>query len=115
MSMSTRWLGPGPRWVVTMTKACGWAVFHALFRRDFSWREGEFDGSGRGGGGAVGNMGRRRVQAQVVISKVYILTHGSARRLRLQLHLQSQYRSVAGTKAHSHPSKHRHQRHEAPA
>ena len=60
-----------------------------------------------------GNMGRRKVQAQVVISKVYILTHGSARRHRLQLYLQ--YRSVSGTKAHSHPSKHRHQRHEAPA
>jgi hypothetical protein len=31
MSMSMRWLGPGPTLAVTMTSVGGWAVFHMHF------------------------------------------------------------------------------------
>jgi hypothetical protein len=51
MSISTRWLGPGPTLAVAGDddeRVWVGGVPYTLFGREFSWREGEIDGGGKG-------------------------------------------------------------------
>ena len=106
MSMSMRWLGPGPTLAVTVTRACGWAAFHIHFSAGIlAGGRANLMAVERGRRRkkkkrAVGNMGRR--EDGMVVGRVYCHPW---RATPLDSSLDSvqtlEYRAVSGTMAHS--------------